>query len=382
MQLVRGAYEAVPETDLITTGMELAPLEQTVLATSLEAGGAVGAAGGFEIPVWGWIATGVAVAGGVGYGLYKHYQHKHEADGAAHEQGFQDAAQALDAAKAGFKNSAELHFVDEAIRKAGMGNSLSDYAKKHGHDRLEDFVKTANHGQHITGTDYARSWGYKTPAERAAEQGLHVPPSAPMHSSPQRTGTRESVDVVEHQDAHAVKAFDASTLPTKQPAAAQEITLPPPPEISAVPVETAGGIAAMPQGVLDLPPPPAPLPQAGNRPDYRSALGVNLANRGEGNLADDSTDWLAKRDTKQWSDHNGNDMAVVREGKIKDTSVVSSEGWIRTTHSEHGKMMWAVVKDRDGNIVSHMERDAKGKLVEQVKSDGTAVARNNKTPHL
>jgi hypothetical protein len=86
---------------------------ETLLGTAIEsglaAGGTVGAAGGFEIPVWGWIATGAAVAGGVGYGIYKHYQHEHEADDAAHRQGFKNAAEALDAAKAGFKNSGELH---------------------------------------------------------------------------------------------------------------------------------------------------------------------------------------------------------------------------------------------------------------------------------
>lgn len=152
------------------TGAEVAG--ETFLDAAAESGlvmgGTVGAAGGFEIPVWGWIATGVAAAGGVGYGIYKHYQHKHEADRAAQKQGFKDAAEALDAAKAGFKNSGQLRFVDEAIKKAGMGNDLADYAHKHGHDSLEDFVKTANHGQHISGTDYARSWGYKTPEERAA----------------------------------------------------------------------------------------------------------------------------------------------------------------------------------------------------------------------
>src|SRR6202034_3501256 len=69
-----------------------------------------------------------------------------------------------DAAKAGFKNSTELHFVDEAIKKAGLADSLTDYAKKHGHDSLEDFMKTAHHGQPITGSDYAKTWGNNTAA--------------------------------------------------------------------------------------------------------------------------------------------------------------------------------------------------------------------------
>jgi hypothetical protein len=39
-------------------------------------------------------------------------------------------------------------------------------------------MKTANHGEHISGTDYARSWGYKPPEERPATpvetaQGRH-----------------------------------------------------------------------------------------------------------------------------------------------------------------------------------------------------------------
>lgn len=68
-----------------TVGTETAG--ETVLGAAaeggLEAGGMVGAAGGFEIPVWGWIATGVAAAAGVAYGVYKHYQHKDDASSAA-----------------------------------------------------------------------------------------------------------------------------------------------------------------------------------------------------------------------------------------------------------------------------------------------------------
>lgn len=169
------------ETTTATVGAETATVAsaevagETVLAAGLEEGAAtglaVGTAGGFEIPVWGWIATGVAVAGGVGYGVYKHYQHKHEADTAAQKMGFKDATQALDAAKAGFKNSGELHFVDEAIKKAGMGDDLADYAHKHGHDSLEDFMKTANHGQQISGADYARAWGYQLSADPVEATG-------------------------------------------------------------------------------------------------------------------------------------------------------------------------------------------------------------------
>ena len=157
---------AAAETES-AAGAELAgeTLVGAAAEEGLAAGATVGAAGGFEIPVWGWIGVGVAVAGGVGYGIYKHYHHKHEADAAAQKQGFAHSAQALDAAKAGFKNPDELHFVDEAIKKAGMGKDLADYARKHGHDTLEDFMKTADHGHATNGHNYALSWGYAAPVE-------------------------------------------------------------------------------------------------------------------------------------------------------------------------------------------------------------------------
>lgn len=165
-----GAWEALPETALATTGMEVATFGEAALATGLEVGGTVGAACGFEIPVWGWIATGVAVAGGVGYGIYKHYKNQEQADTAARKQGFKSSAEVLDAAKAGFTNARELRFVDEQIRKAGLGNDLADYAQKHGHASLEDFMKTAALGSATNGHLFAQSWGYKTAAETAASQ--------------------------------------------------------------------------------------------------------------------------------------------------------------------------------------------------------------------
>lgn len=105
----------------LSTTTELAPVaEETVLAAGLEEGAAagltVGTAGGFEIPVWGWIATGVAVAGGVGYGVYKHYQHKQEAESTAQKTGFKNAPQA--AQTWGDKASAERVAI-EPVEKAG-----------------------------------------------------------------------------------------------------------------------------------------------------------------------------------------------------------------------------------------------------------------------
>jgi hypothetical protein len=71
----------VAESTAVTTGTEVAgeTLLGAAAETGLEVGGTVGAAGGFEIPVWGWIATGVAAAAGTAYGIYKYYQHKHQA---------------------------------------------------------------------------------------------------------------------------------------------------------------------------------------------------------------------------------------------------------------------------------------------------------------
>ncbi|MDP9128205.1 MAG: hypothetical protein M3N08_08115 [Pseudomonadota bacterium] len=223
MQLINGVYEVVPEA--MTTGLELATVGgESAVAAAIEgglgAGGAVGVAGGFEIPVWGWIATGVAVVGGAGYGVYKHYQNKHEADAAAQKQGFKDSAEALDTAKAGFKNSGELHFVDEQIKKAGLGNDLHDYAQKHGHNSLEDFMKTSGHK---TGHDYALSWGYQTPAEREAakhkqpEAGAGTSPTAPINHpaasahAPSRDEILRVQQAVGLDEAHQTGKWDNTT---------------------------------------------------------------------------------------------------------------------------------------------------------------------------
>jgi hypothetical protein len=95
-----------------------------------------------------------------------HYDSKTE-DQDAQRAGYKDADEAEEAQWAGFRNSAELHFVDDAIRKAGLGTSLLDYAKKNGHKRLMDFMQTADHGHPISGSDYAKTWGY-VPADPEA----------------------------------------------------------------------------------------------------------------------------------------------------------------------------------------------------------------------
>jgi hypothetical protein len=84
-----GATVGIEATGETIVGAEAAgeTLVGAAVEGGLAAGGTVGAAGGFEIPVWGWIATGVAAVGGVGYGIYKHYQHKREAEIAAQKQG-------------------------------------------------------------------------------------------------------------------------------------------------------------------------------------------------------------------------------------------------------------------------------------------------------
>src|ERR1035441_2773517 len=141
-----GAFRAAaPETALVTTETAIVTTESlvgTALESGLTFGATVGAAGGFEIPVWGWVATGAAVAAGVGYGVYKHYHNKHEADAAAKRHGFRDAEEANAAAKAGFHNAGELHFMQAQV--------------------------TAEHGFHFTGRDGANvnvSWTSATPEQ-------------------------------------------------------------------------------------------------------------------------------------------------------------------------------------------------------------------------
>lgn len=102
------------------------------------------------------------------------------------------------------------------------------------------------------------------------------------------------------------------------------------------------------------------------------SLGNNFANDGTGKLDTVALQKEEHAKVKQW-DANGMHMAVVdvkNHGEhIVDTSVTSAEG-TRTTHTVNGKMQWSIVnlKEADGSVIvaSHQERDAKGKLVEQV----------------
>ena len=174
-----GASTTAAETGA-TVGAEVAG--ETVLGAALEggaaAGGTVGVAGGFEIPVWGWIATGVAAVGGVGYGVYRHYHNQHEADASAKKQGFKNSAEAADAAKAGFKNSDELHFMDEWEKKEGHNfTGVADAAQKLKWNSLPEFVAAYAKQEGVKdGHELVQKLGYLTPNERAnnaaKEQGF------------------------------------------------------------------------------------------------------------------------------------------------------------------------------------------------------------------
>ncbi len=116
-----------------------------------------------------------------------------------------------------------------------------------------------------------------------------------------------------------------------------------------------------------------------------NATSVNLKNGvvKTAGVAVDENDVHHTRVTEQKTDASQNKLAVTNDWSIRDdgkkvkatdTSVTTSEGWTRTTHSEHGKMMWAVIRDNEGHIISDMERNEKGKLIEQVKASETSLA--------
>lgn len=143
-----GAAPAAAETDALLTGGAVAGEEaagETLLGAAaeggLEVGGTVGAAGGFEIPVWGWIATGVAAAAGVAYGAYRYYQHKHQAagvkpSGAPHlkssgERRHFNKAQLIETQHivAGTATAHEVVDVQRELKAEGF--DIGKYGKKH-----------------------------------------------------------------------------------------------------------------------------------------------------------------------------------------------------------------------------------------------------------
>jgi hypothetical protein len=131
-----GKATVAAESTAVATGTEVAgeTLLGTAAETGLEVGGTVGAAGGFEIPVWGWIATGVAAAAGTAYGIYKYYQHKHQAASVPQENASRrhfNKAQLLEVQHivTGTATAGEVKDVQQELKAEGF--DIGKYGKKH-----------------------------------------------------------------------------------------------------------------------------------------------------------------------------------------------------------------------------------------------------------